>query len=144
MGKWSENSRTTFGGGNKYSRNKLTGGGFKNDEKMPLYSDAEFAACSPLVSLQIDIEQTLDTTTNTVVIDGNIVPLAEARQREQALEAEYRRVVTEETRARKPDATDKDIEIRLYDIKKSIEGTDHISVNYTGGLPSGGGSSGRY
>lgn len=116
-------------------RNKTrhTPGTLESDSKIPLYSNAEFAAAAPLVSLQVDIHTTLDKRTNTVIVDSEAIPLREARRREMELEAEFRRVVTEETLKKKPDANERDIAIRMFDIRKSIESTNHISATYTGG-----------
>ena len=120
MSKWKEHlddggkkSRVPQLGNKQGKKRKYGQGFFANDEKMPIYSDREFAACSPLVSLQIDIETTINAKDGTIVTNREIITLQEARLREKKLEAEYHRIVREETLAQKPDATEQDIAIRI-------------------------------
>lgn len=107
-----------------------TGGTFKNDEKMPLFSGREFDAAFQYLSLKIDIHDAQEAQSPTVITDGRSLPLHLAKIECDKLRTAFEQVVREETLASDPNATKDKIESRRRDIINAMMDTSYVSETH--------------
>lgn len=106
------------------------GGSFKDDEKMPLFSNREGELAIHYLDIAIDIAEARKRGMHSIMVDGQDVSLAAAQKERDARHRAFMDNVAAETREQDPGASEARIRQRAKDILHAMSDTGYISEVY--------------